>query len=112
MVNADKSSETSISFFGLLQQLYTVQLHWTILTEYIKKFTVKVFPTTRWESRVEAVKAEGIDCCKEAGQRNGMQILVKNWKYPQKWPFVVSAIDPGESEIFRKETVTEFLQGF
>lgn len=59
--DAAKSSVTSISFFGLLQRLYTLfssSVHrWTILTSHVKNFTVKALYTTRWECRVEAVKA-------------------------------------------------------
>lgn len=56
-----KSSMTYISFFGLLQRLYTLfsssVQRWTILKEHVKNFTVKALSTTRWECRVEAVKA-------------------------------------------------------
>ena len=57
--DAAKSSVTSISFFGLLQQLYTLfssSVHcWTILTEHVKNFTLKALSTTRWEP-VKAVR--------------------------------------------------------
>lgn len=59
--DAAKSSVTSISFFGLLQRLYSLfssSVHrWSILTEHVKNFTPKALSTTRWESRVEAIKA-------------------------------------------------------
>lgn len=51
--DAAKSSVTSISFFGLLQRLYTLfssSVHrWTILTSHVKNFTLKALSTTRWE---------------------------------------------------------------
>ncbi|XP_073723533.1 zinc finger MYM-type protein 1 [Misgurnus anguillicaudatus] len=59
--DAAKSSVMSISFFGLLQRLYTLFSssvnRWTILKEHLKNFTLKALSTTRWECRVEAVKA-------------------------------------------------------
>lgn len=52
-----KSFVTSIGFFGLLQQLYTLfssSVHcWTIL----KNFTLKALSTSRMKCQVEAVKA-------------------------------------------------------
>uniref|UniRef100_A0A8C6WU32 TTF-type domain-containing protein n=1 Tax=Neogobius melanostomus TaxID=47308 RepID=A0A8C6WU32_9GOBI len=59
--DAAKSSVRSISFFGLLQRLYTLFSssvnRWAILRKHVKDLSVKALSTTRWECRVEAVKA-------------------------------------------------------
>ena len=59
--DAAKSSTISLGYFGTLQRLYnlfsgSVQ-RWTILQEHVKDFSVKALSTTRWECRVDAVKA-------------------------------------------------------
>ncbi|KAK0130749.1 Zinc finger MYM-type protein 1 [Merluccius polli] len=59
--DAAKSSVASVSLFGLLQRLYSLfssSVHrWTIIKDHVKTFTVKALSTTRWECRIEAVKA-------------------------------------------------------
>lgn len=59
--DAAKSSVKSVSFFGLLQRLYNLfssSVHrWNILREHVKDLTVKALSTTRWECRVDSVKA-------------------------------------------------------
>lgn len=77
--DAAKSSVTSIGFFGLLQRLYTLfsssVQRWTILKEHVKNFTVKALSTTRWECRLEAVKAvcyQLPEIVKALPQRNGI----------------------------------------
>uniref|UniRef100_A0A8C6WW11 TTF-type domain-containing protein n=1 Tax=Neogobius melanostomus TaxID=47308 RepID=A0A8C6WW11_9GOBI len=59
--DAAKSSVRSISFFCLLQRLYTLISssvnRWAILRKHVKDLSVKALSTTRWECRVEAVKA-------------------------------------------------------
>ncbi|XP_077091465.1 zinc finger MYM-type protein 1-like [Siphateles boraxobius] len=59
--DAAKSSTISLKFFGVLLRLYnlfsgSVQ-RWAILQVNVKDFTIKALSTTRWECRVEAVKA-------------------------------------------------------
>ncbi|XP_063760509.1 zinc finger MYM-type protein 1-like [Eleginops maclovinus] len=59
--DAAKSSTISLGYFGTLQRLYTLfsgsVQRWTILQEHVKAFSVKALSTTRWECRVDAVKA-------------------------------------------------------
>ncbi|CAK6983230.1 zinc finger MYM-type protein 1-like [Scomber scombrus] len=59
--DAAKSSTISLGYFGTLQRLYnlfcgSVQ-RWTIFQEHVKDLSVKALSTTRWECRVDAVKA-------------------------------------------------------
>lgn len=59
--DAAKSSTISLGYFGTLQRLYnlfssSVQ-HWTILQEHVKDLSVKALSATRWECRVDAVRA-------------------------------------------------------
>ncbi|XP_049457538.1 uncharacterized protein LOC125904267 isoform X2 [Epinephelus fuscoguttatus] len=103
--DAAKSSVTSISFFGLLQRLYTLfssSVHrWSILTEHVKNFTLKALSTTRWESRVEAIKAvryqlpeivEALTALKEYAMEKRDAEVVSTagsiCKEMQRWPFV------------------------
>ncbi|XP_074302386.1 uncharacterized protein LOC141633942 [Silene latifolia] len=48
-------------FFGTIQRIYTIfansNKRWKILEDNVKKFTLKPLSVTRWESRVESVKA-------------------------------------------------------
>ncbi|KAL2083656.1 hypothetical protein ACEWY4_021429 [Coilia grayii] len=58
--DAAQSSVQSVSFFGLLQRLYnlfssSVQ-RWEIMQEHIQ-ITVKSLSTTRWECKIDSVKA-------------------------------------------------------
>ncbi|KAK6479921.1 zinc finger MYM-type protein 1-like, partial [Huso huso] len=60
VADAAKSSVLSVSFFGNLQRLYnlfssSVQ-RWSILQNHVK-LTVKSLSTTRWECRIDSVKA-------------------------------------------------------
>ncbi|XP_078024518.1 zinc finger MYM-type protein 1-like [Epinephelus lanceolatus] len=103
--DAVKSSVTSISFFGLLQRLYTLfssSVHrWSILTEHVKNFTLKALSTTRWESRIEAIKAvryqlpeivEALTALKEYAMEKRDAEVVSTagsiCKEMQRWPFV------------------------
>lgn len=59
--DAAKSSTIYLNFYGVLQRLYnlfsgSVQ-RWAILQVNVNDFTIKALSTTRWECRVEAVKA-------------------------------------------------------
>ena len=61
VADAASSSIGSISLFGLIQRVYVLFSasvnRWEILKRHISGFTVKQVCTTRWESRVSAVKA-------------------------------------------------------
>ncbi|KAL5128595.1 Zinc finger MYM-type protein 1 [Glycine soja] len=55
------SSPRAISFFGVLQRIYSLfassTKRWKILQDNVSKFSVKSLSQTRWESRIESVKA-------------------------------------------------------
>ncbi|KAL2962667.1 hypothetical protein AAZX31_17G157300 [Glycine max] len=55
------SSPRAISFFGVLQRIYSLfassTKRWKILQDNVSKFFVKSLSQTRWESRIESVKA-------------------------------------------------------
>ena len=48
-------------FFGVLQRIYTVFFYsikrWKILLDHIDSLTLKLLSQTRWESRIESIKA-------------------------------------------------------
>ncbi|XP_016424812.1 zinc finger MYM-type protein 1-like [Sinocyclocheilus rhinocerous] len=107
--DAAKSSVMSISFFGLLQRLYTLfssSVHrWTILKEHVKNFTLKALSAIRWECRVEAVKAicyqlpeivKALTALKEYATEKRDADVVSTaesiCQELQRWPFVVSTI--------------------
>ena len=55
------SHRQSVNFFGVLQRLYnlfssSVQ-RWEIMQEHVQMMTVKSLSSTRWECRVDSVKA-------------------------------------------------------
>lgn len=60
VADAAKTSVTSISFFGVLQRLYTIfsssVQHWAVLQQHVKQLTVKSLSVTRWEARIDSVK--------------------------------------------------------
>uniref|UniRef100_A0A3P8THJ7 TTF-type domain-containing protein n=1 Tax=Amphiprion percula TaxID=161767 RepID=A0A3P8THJ7_AMPPE len=105
--DAAKSSVTSISFFGLLQRLYTLfssSVHrWTILTNHVKNFTLKALSTTRWECRVEAVKAVRYQLPEI------LEALITLKDYMQRLPFVVSTI-VWYNVLFQINKVSKVLQ--
>ena len=56
-----KSSVIAISFFGIVQQIYvlfsaSVQ-RWQILTKHVTNLTLKPLSETRWECKIDSVKA-------------------------------------------------------
>ena len=55
------SCPKAISFFGVVQRIYTLfsssPKRWKILQDNISSLTVKPLSQTRWESRIESVKA-------------------------------------------------------
>lgn len=124
--DAAKSSVTSISFFGLIQRLYnlfssSVQ-RWSILKEHVKNLTLKALSTTRWECRVEAVKAvryqlpeivKALTALKEYATEKRDADVVSTaesiCKELQKWPFVVSTI-VWYNVLFQINKVSKILQ--
>lgn len=107
--DAAKSSVTSISFFGLLQRLYTLfssSVHlWSFLTQHVKNFTLKALSTTGWESRIEAVKAvryqlleiwKALTALKEYAMEKGDAEVVSTadgiCQEIQRWPFFISTV--------------------
>ncbi|KAL7371932.1 hypothetical protein ABVT39_007116 [Epinephelus coioides] len=61
IADAAKSLVRSMSLFGVLQRLCTLfsssMSHWAILKQHVKDFTVKPLLVTRWEARIQSVKA-------------------------------------------------------
>jgi len=59
--DAAESSLTAVSMFSLLQQLYNLfsgsPQRWVILTKHATLFTVKHLSTTRWQARIDCIKA-------------------------------------------------------
>ena len=55
------SCTRAISFFGIVQSLYTLfsgsTKRWKILLDNVSKLTLKCLSNTRWESRIKSVKA-------------------------------------------------------
>lgn len=56
-----KSSTVAVTFFGIVQQIYilfSASTHrWEILKKHVKSLTVKPLCETRWECKIESVKA-------------------------------------------------------
>lgn len=107
--DAAKSSVASLSFFGLLQRLYALfsaSVHrWTILQKHVKDFSLKPLSATRWEARVESVKAvryqlpeilDALSALKEYAEEKQDSECASNahslQKEMGKWPFLVSVI--------------------
>ena len=56
-----KSCGKAKDFFGIIQRIYTIfaksTKRWQILKDNISGLTLKALSSTRWESRVDSVKA-------------------------------------------------------
>ncbi|KAJ8006189.1 hypothetical protein DPEC_G00125650 [Dallia pectoralis] len=124
--DAAKSSMTSISFFGLLQRLYTLFSssvnRWAILTEHVKNLTVKVLSTTRWECRVDSVKAVRyqlpelvnalsalIEYATEKRDADVVSTAASICKEMQTWPFILCTI-VWYNVLFQINKVSKMLQ--
>ncbi|KAL1270827.1 hypothetical protein QQF64_029843 [Cirrhinus molitorella] len=124
--DAAKSSVMSISFLGLLQQLYTLfssSVHrWTILKEHVKNFTLKALSATGWECRVEVFKAiryqlpeivKALSGLKEyATEKRDADVVStaeRICQELQRWPFVVSTI-VWYNVLFQTNKVSKILQ--
>jgi len=59
--DAAKNSSRASTFFGTVQRIYTIftasTSGWDIFKKFCRIFTVKQWSETRWESRVNSVKA-------------------------------------------------------
>ena len=107
--DAAKSSLLSIKFFSLLQQLYnlfssSVQ-RWAILRDHVKDLTLKALSTTRWECRVDTVKAvryqlpqivKALNALEEhAKEKNEFEVSGRAALICREmltWPFMVSVV--------------------
>ena len=78
------SSPRAISFFGVLQCIYSLfassTKRWKILQDNVSKFSVKSLSQTRWESRIESVKAIKFQAPKV---RDALTELSKNCEDPK-----------------------------
>ncbi|KAL6479337.1 hypothetical protein MHYP_G00127700 [Metynnis hypsauchen] len=107
--DAAKSSVTALGFFGLLQRLYALfsaSVHrWTILQKHVTDFTIKPLSATRWEARVESVKAvryqlpeilDALTALREFAEEKQDSECASNansiHKEMKKWPFLVSTV--------------------
>lgn len=56
-----KSCNLALSFFGVVQRIYVLfsasTKRWHILTKFAKELTVKPLSETRWECRINSVRA-------------------------------------------------------
>src|SRR4051812_21283882 len=61
MCDMANSCDKAMMFFGFIQRMYTTfsnsTKRWQILKDNITGLTLKSYPSTHWESRVESVKA-------------------------------------------------------
>lgn len=125
--DAAKSSTISLNFYGVLQRLYnlfsgSVQ-RWAILQENVKDFTIKALSTTRWECRVEAVKAvryqlpdilNALEALHDfATEKNDSECASSASSLCQelkKWPFMVSCV-VWYNVLYVINKVSKILQG-
>jgi len=61
LCDAAKNSTIAITFFGIVRRVYTLfsasTYRWSIIQKHCTVFTVKQWSETRWESRINSVKA-------------------------------------------------------
>uniref|UniRef100_A0A2S2PYQ8 Zinc finger MYM-type protein 1 n=1 Tax=Sipha flava TaxID=143950 RepID=A0A2S2PYQ8_9HEMI len=61
LCDAAKNSTIAITFFGIIRRVYTLfsasTYRWSIIKKHCTIFTVKQWSETRWESRINSVKA-------------------------------------------------------
>jgi hypothetical protein len=124
--DAAKSSVTALSFFGLLQRLYALfsaSVHrWTILQKHVTYFTIKPLSATRWEARVESVKAvryqlpeilDALTALREYAEKKQDSECASNangiHKEMKKWPFLVSTV-VWYNVLFHINKVSKLLQ--
>ena len=124
--DAAKSSVTALSFFGLLQRLYALfsaSVHrWTILQKHVTYFTIKPLSATRWEARVESVKAiryqlpeilDALTALREYAEQKQDSECASNangiHKEMKKWPFLVSTV-VWYNVLFHINKVSKLLQ--
>ena len=66
LCDMDNNCSRAKYFFGIIQRIYTTFTNstkkWQILKDNIKGWTLKSVSATRWESRVESVKAIRFQC--------------------------------------------------
>jgi hypothetical protein len=84
----DMAKSCAKDFFGIIQRIYTTSSNstkkWQMLKDNITGLTLKSVSTTRWESRVESVKAIRFQCAdiREALlQVFDINILINNNKF-------------------------------
>ena len=61
LCDAAKSSLNSVNFFGIIQRLFTLfsasTYRWSVLTSHAEIFALKTLSDTRWEAKIESLKA-------------------------------------------------------
>lgn len=61
LCDSAKNSTIAITFFGIVRRVYTLfsasTYRWSIIKKHCTQFTVKQWSETRWESRINSVKA-------------------------------------------------------
>ncbi|KMQ82788.1 zinc finger mym-type protein 1-like protein, partial [Lasius niger] len=67
LCDAAKSSVKSVTLFGVLQRLFTLFSasinRWEILTDYLRLYSLKKLSDTRWEAKINNVKAVRYQIC-------------------------------------------------
>lgn len=67
LCDAAKSSVKSVTLFGVLQRLFTLFSasvnRWKILTDHVKLYNLKKLSDTRWEAKINSVKAVRYQIC-------------------------------------------------
>lgn len=67
LCDAAKSSVKSVTLFGVLQRLFTLFSgsvnRWKILTDHLGLYTLKKLSDTRWEAKINSVKAVRYQIC-------------------------------------------------